>query len=321
MYKNAEKLLNEKMNVSKGTIRSAVTLSRIDQNVRRINSMIHLIQPPSHDEVILPKSNMELTSEDAQHSHAHHGSVHSRGDDPHKQRHEENRMRIRLMKSAALVPPEAMAHRRPLDPQSIDRWISKMNYAIDSTNDAKNRISAAGKKKKKKETVSQAMLINLERKLQQAIKAEYRNRMILLQSKNSEPTSTAQTPAASGGGKRPSPDQDGTDAQQRPGSPSNPNAGGSLADGIAGHQSSDDYQHGVPPSASMDDLASLSSADSLQQDSTQAKKTMTLTTRQLLPYYKLDTVHQFMDIFAKGKRVCSYYMLITGFNCSLSCSR
>jgi hypothetical protein len=59
-----------------------------------------------------------------------------------------------------------------------------------------------------------------------------------------------------------------------------------------------------------DDLASLSSVETTGQlldhtsgngPTSPSKKPFTLTTRQLLPYYKLETVHQFMDIFAKGK--------------------
>jgi hypothetical protein len=65
MYKNAEKVLNDKENISKAQVQSAVAKSRIDLNVRQIKSMIHLIQPPSHDEVILPKSkeNKEMNDE------------------------------------------------------------------------------------------------------------------------------------------------------------------------------------------------------------------------------------------------------------------
>src|SRR4051812_42475811 len=52
MYKNAEKVLNEKENLSKTQIRNNVALVRIELNVRKVQSMIHLTQPPSHDEVI-----------------------------------------------------------------------------------------------------------------------------------------------------------------------------------------------------------------------------------------------------------------------------
>lgn len=56
MYKNAERVLEEKHDMNKATIRGAVAQARIDQNIRRVTSMIHLIQPPAHDEVILPKN-------------------------------------------------------------------------------------------------------------------------------------------------------------------------------------------------------------------------------------------------------------------------
>lgn len=56
MYKNAEKVLNDRDNISKTQVRNAVAKARIELNVRKISTMIHLIQPPSHDEVILPKN-------------------------------------------------------------------------------------------------------------------------------------------------------------------------------------------------------------------------------------------------------------------------
>lgn len=56
MYKNAEKVLNDKEGISKSQVRNAVAKARIELNVRKISTMIHLIQPPSHDEVILPKN-------------------------------------------------------------------------------------------------------------------------------------------------------------------------------------------------------------------------------------------------------------------------
>lgn len=51
MYKNAEKVLNDRDNISKAQVRNAVAKARIELNVRKVSSMIHLIQPPSHDEV------------------------------------------------------------------------------------------------------------------------------------------------------------------------------------------------------------------------------------------------------------------------------
>lgn len=94
MYKNAEKALNGKEHVSKIQIRNSIAQARIDINVRKINSMVHLIQPPSHDEVILPKT----IGEGVAHVTVDH-------DDIGKLRTEEQKMKLRLLKSAALVPP------------------------------------------------------------------------------------------------------------------------------------------------------------------------------------------------------------------------
>jgi hypothetical protein len=95
MYKNAEKVLNGKENVSKTHIRNSIALARIEMNVRKVNSMIHLIQPPTHDEVILPKSE---------------GIVNTENDEISKLRTEDQKMRLRLLKSAAMVPPVRHHH-------------------------------------------------------------------------------------------------------------------------------------------------------------------------------------------------------------------
>ena len=67
-------------NLSKSAIRGSIAKARIDQNVRRINSMVHHIQPPSHDEVVLPKVNEKENKDD---------------DDLSKFRSEDQKMRIR----------------------------------------------------------------------------------------------------------------------------------------------------------------------------------------------------------------------------------
>jgi len=103
MYKNAEKVLNDRDNISKTQVRNAVAKARIELNVRKISTMIHLIQPPSHDEVILPKNKSSGADDD--------GPLDS--EEMQKLRSEEQKMKIRLMKSAALVPAEAIY--RPLD--------------------------------------------------------------------------------------------------------------------------------------------------------------------------------------------------------------
>lgn len=93
MYKNAEKVLNGKENVTKAQIRNSIAQARIELNVRKINSMVHLIQPPSHDEVILPKSGVEGSAQVSDY------------DEMHKIRNEDQKMKLRLLKSASLVPP------------------------------------------------------------------------------------------------------------------------------------------------------------------------------------------------------------------------
>jgi hypothetical protein len=160
MYKNAEKVLNDRDNISKSQVRSAVAKARIELNVRKINTMIHLIQPPSHDEVILPKNKGANDGDD--------GSPLD-SEEMQKLRSEEQKMKIRLMKSAAQVPVDARV--RPLDKRSIDRWVSKMNSAVEPYGDNKPRDSV--QKRKKKEQLSQAAIHAVEKKLQMAIRGRF----------------------------------------------------------------------------------------------------------------------------------------------------
>jgi Ca2+-binding EF-hand superfamily protein len=220
--------------MSKAQIRNSVALARIDQNVRKVHSMIHMIQPPSHDEVILPKN--QSTNMD----HGH--------DEMNKLRTEEQKMKIRLLKSAAMVPVEAKSNMRPLDRESIDKWVSKMKNATEMMGDGKHKDNL--KKKKKREVLSQAAINALEKQLQQAIRGEYRSRI----AKVSKVPSAAPAPAA------------GT-AVSSTTAAANP----------------------VPAPVAEVVMPSVAAAE--------VKKA--LTTRALLPYYKLESVHQFMDIFAK----------------------
>jgi len=244
MYKNAEKLLNERDNISKAQVRNAVAKARIELNVRKINSMIHLIQPPSHDEVILPKTKQSADDDSGLDS-----------EELHKMRSDEQKMRIRLMKSASLVPMEATFNRRALDKRSIDRWLSKVNAAIEPFGDHKPRESI--QKRKKKEQLSQAAIHVVEKKLQQAIRGEYRARM-------------ARTKARS------------------------PGLTQSTKDGAE----SPTAEHSWDEEEDEDDDPFDSTFEKPVLPKTPDKKPV-LTTRMLLPYYKLEAVHQFMDIFAK----------------------
>jgi WD40 repeat protein len=282
MYKNAEKVLNEKSKISKTTVRNAVAMTRIDQNVRHINSMIHVIQPPSHDEVILPK-NTELKTDG-----------NNEGDDElGRSRTDDNRMRIRLMKSAALVPVEAKVNERPLDRESVDRWTKKLSSALEYTerhNKDNKRL-----KKKKREVISQAQLMHVEQKLCNAIRAEYRQR----------------TGRKSAGGINPtiSVDESYIEAGKEAGislltsnEPIPPSEMEGIHDLTAAAASGDeDMPH---PSANTDTNnnganipINTNPADQLPVEN--KKPAFNLTTRQLLPYYRLESVHQFMDIFAK----------------------
>lgn len=243
MYKNAERVLDEKGDMSRSTIRGAVALSRIDHNVRRVSSMIHLIQPPSHDEVILPK-NATVLSNDKRTG----GNIIAEDSDyvyssnPNGQS-DEAAMKMRLAKSERAVPLEAKMKQRALDRSSIDRWMGKMNDALDGGIDNVLKAGDAFRRRtKKKETVSPVMVAALEKKLLIAIKSKFRARLAKLKKLRPQEAAALMADEADDG---------------------------------------------------LDELLDLPAPKAT------ARKHVTLTTRDLLPYYKLDAVIQFMDIFAK----------------------
>ena len=59
MYKNANKMLLSKNNCPKNQnpMRHSITLSRIEQNLRKMKSMIHILHPPTFDDMLLFQNN------------------------------------------------------------------------------------------------------------------------------------------------------------------------------------------------------------------------------------------------------------------------
>lgn len=225
MYKNAEKVLDEFGKVSQSQIRGAVTKARIEQNVRNVKSMIHLIQPASHSEVILPNAKTNTSDVDKNDT------------ETNQLRSEERQMKVRLLKSAAMVPVELQQHARPLDPHSIQKWVSRMDKATENANDI-NKQEKNHKKHKKQEHLSQTAISALETKLQLAIRGEYRAEQARLRQKRE-----------------------------------------------------------------MSETVSTSPKSPIHRNN--KTSTVNINTRALLPHYRLEDVHQFMDNFAKVDENCS----------------
>lgn len=333
LYKNAEKVLAEKHEMNKQSIRGAVAIARIEQNVRRIHSTIHLIAPPSHDEVILPGS-AGGTGDGGS------GGLDVMGDATSKglltKDNEEAMMKLRLSRSDKLVPPEARAKfGRALDLESIKRWTSKMEDALDITADTlaiKAQDNARKRQRKKKETVSPALVASLEKKLAQAIKGKYFSRMAkvrkqqVLMEKHSKAAAVSETTTtadaednAKAGLSVHNPNSNNTNNN------TNSNNTNSNSANNSNNNNSSSSSGGVPaamlspsvpsPQQQIARAASMLSINSEENDfdedgelaagiaaltaNNKDRKVVNLTTRELLPYYKLETVIQFMDIFAK----------------------
>ena len=111
-YKNAEKFLNERDNLKKDKMRHAITLNRIENNVKRLGSMIHNVDPLQVDDVAIPDDNPVKEFE----------RKHEKAD---------RIMRLRLMSSHNSIPEEAMERQRPLDRDAIAKCMEKLDAAVD----------------------------------------------------------------------------------------------------------------------------------------------------------------------------------------------
>ena len=146
MYKNAEKYLADKGSLSRKKVRDVVTMSRIKRNIRKINTMICVIPPPSHDEVILPqKSEYVLHADDGDANNSQNNNGNNTG----------NRMLVsgsdrKLSKlsnspsvTSSSIPP------RPLDREQISVLMDKVQAAADDIPDWEKRFLDHAKRKKK----------------------------------------------------------------------------------------------------------------------------------------------------------------------------
>jgi Ca2+-binding EF-hand superfamily protein len=99
-----------------------------------------------------------------------------------KLRTEEQKMKLRLLQSAAMVPPEAAAKARPLDMAFVNSRIEKLQEAVNNGPEWEARFKEITGKtlKKKRVAFTQAAKDILEKKLADAIKEEYEARSKML---------------------------------------------------------------------------------------------------------------------------------------------
>jgi Ca2+-binding EF-hand superfamily protein len=316
-YRNAELVLNDRDNLNKEKMRNAITLGRIEHNVKKIGSMMHLLNPLQVDDVKIPLDNK------AKEYNA-------------KMEAEDKRMQVRLLESASSVPlaaddeddalsgpsklhkihhnslnkfrsskllkeaqNEAKAAeaaragtaawdyekpaetvidsryknninflnqlgntRRPLDRSGVTGVVSKIEEASDlkyhEKYDLQYAYSASGiGGQVQKHNLPQAAKEALEKKVRQAVKDEYNERIRIEQMQ--ERKARAQADVESSREFEIGHDEDDDESQ---GSPSRPATTGREA-------------HGSPTNK------------------------VVLDTRSLLPFYKAEDVRHFMDIFVK----------------------
>lgn len=225
---------------------------------------------------------------------------------------EEAMMKLRLVRSDKLVTAEARQRfQRPLDPASISRWTKKMDDALDITADslvAKAQDNARKRQRKKKETISAAMVAMLEKKLTAAIKGKYFSRVAKARKANvlsqmAKSRITIETEDGDNNNNNSNSANNITDSRNNSFRSAQTNTGstppgpmsptGEMAKTASAMSFDNDDESSLPPSAE----ETLFFAQHIKTGND--RKPVNLTTRELLPYYKLDSVLQFMDIFAK----------------------
>jgi hypothetical protein len=232
-------------------------------------------------------------------------------------------MKIRLMRSHSLIPPEALANARPLDKNSIDKWTLKLHTAIESFGDNLPKDNAM--RRKQRDNLSQSAVHHCEKKLQAAIRGHYRahaaklrkNRAmidVVDKSTTSMPT-TPKSALKQSSLHSISSSTSTVQFQQQPLTPKSSSHTPSKIGNLFYDDSQDAYIEEHTPwddddvnggdgnkESSMYDPSTYSINNNSMSNpfnKKPAEKKFVLTTRMLLPYYKLDAVHQFMDIFAK----------------------
>jgi Ca2+-binding EF-hand superfamily protein len=238
-------------------MRHSIAVGRIERNLRKVNTMIHVLPPPTHDEVILPSSTSEGgnkaggggggegKSSDIQFSFNKEGSISGAND------LETTRSRYKLIQSSAMVGEDAAARMRPLDRAMIDRLVDKVERAT-MGGPERERSEVRLKLTRAKSTLKKVPLNsmcpaetlreNAERKLMNAVKSKFRE----------------------------------------------------------GHVEEEKGSANMSVGAVLDTASSMAAKGAaLAQHANAANKVKALTTRALLPFYKLDDVKSFMDIFAK----------------------
>eukprot|EP01035_Chromulina_nebulosa_P018163 gene18163-23821_t len=233
MYKNAKDLLEKSNKLSKSQMRSAIALRRVESSANKIKTMVHVMPPLSHLDIIIPSDHEKKTDDDD-------ASINSLTS--------EYKSRMRLLQSHSLVSKEAESKARPLDTEYIEKQMRRVELCLndgfddDGSNNRKHVLLRNKRHKlidKDRLLISKATQEIIEKKLALAMKDGYKVNGYL------NDTSVAPTRLNS----------------------ANP--------------------FGLP------DLSPL------RPISTRSKlKKPKLTTRYLLPHYKLDDVKKFMEIFS-----------------------
>lgn len=148
IYKNANKYIEKYSNISHKKVVHAVSLSRIQQNVRNVNSMIHVLAPaeldslPEHDETTNPTTSNSMTA--------------------------------RLLKSKAAVPNDLKP--KQLDLERLEKVVDKYKQAMEGADIGKDVVKSFSLKTL---TLTPYLNEDLDKKVYAAISDRYQHQQRL----------------------------------------------------------------------------------------------------------------------------------------------
>ena len=160
-YKNAEKCLNERDNIKKDKMRHAITLKRIESNVKRLGPMVHLVDPMQVDDVAIPDDNPQKEFQK-------------------KMDLQMRKMQLRLMASHNIVESEDLdGSRRLLDKKYVKKVLDRVDAAVDPSHHDKwdLKYASSSRRNKTEQNLPQEAKAALEKKVRAALRDEYNARI------------------------------------------------------------------------------------------------------------------------------------------------
>ena len=317
-YSNAEKCLNERDNIKKDRMRQAITLGRIEHNVKKIGSMMEVLNPlqvddvklPSnpahelkimmekedkimqvrlmHSATLLPHEPVEDVLHHKPHPHHHHG------DDETKAGSDAGSGAGSRMSMLSQIHDPFKKKRKPLDKNKVTSTLNKVKEAVKPEHhaiyDEKYAFANDENNKQMKQNLPLAAKQALEKKVRSAIRDEYYEN---IRQENITRERLERERAAKQAAEIEIDKKAESEFKSKT--------------GVKDREKKEvtikfDPEESSRPQSSSSDSGNGERGKSVRSTGVEAKNkdnTVKLDTRQLLPYYKAEDVRHFMDIFTK----------------------